>query len=416
MLSCAGGIAMIAVTLGAGFLPRLFNHMVPALRSQAQFSLLLVGGSLALGLPAAVFGSIFIGLQRNEIPAVANVGSRVFGAVSLVLVALRGGTLVLMAAVLAAVNIASYCLQYALYRGMAGQVRLRRELANRAAARELFSYCYSLAIWSFSMLLVTGLDLTIVGVFDYRAVPYYAVAATLIAFITGLQTAFFSAVIPSAAILHAQGNAEGIGRMVMKCTRYNMLLLLMSGLPLVLWSEPIFRLWLGNRYAIHASLILRVLALANIVRLSATPYAVAMIGTGQQRLVTISPLAEGATNLVFSVIGAYLFGALGVALGTMIGALVGVTLNLTYNMRRTTAIRMTVRAYLYDAIMRPVLCFLPLSMVLGCRLFPAFGTEEQIAVAATGTFGALLLVWHCGIDTKDRAWFSTAASRVTAAL
>ena len=44
--------------------------------------------------------------------------------------------------------------------------QLSRMLVSRATARELFDYCASLSIWSFGMLLVTGLDLILVGMFE----------------------------------------------------------------------------------------------------------------------------------------------------------------------------------------------------------------------------------------------------------
>ena len=54
----------------------------------------------------------------------------------------------------------------------------RRSLVDRAIGRDLIRYCIGLSVWSFSMLLISGLDVAIVGHFDFIAVGPYAIAAT----------------------------------------------------------------------------------------------------------------------------------------------------------------------------------------------------------------------------------------------
>ena len=138
--------------------------------------------------------------------------------------------------------------------------------------------------------------------------------------------------------MNARRDAQKLGTLLTLSTRYGMLILLAMGLPLITVGGSILRLWVGKDYALHSLLIMQVLVVANVVRLSALPYATLLLGTNQQRKVILSPLAEGITNLVASVLGAYLLGAVGVAIGTLIGSFVGVGLHLVHNMPRTTAI------------------------------------------------------------------------------
>jgi len=69
---------------------------------------------------------------------------------------------------------------------------------------------------------------------------------------------------------------------------------------------------LGRGYAFCHSLLLTILLIDNIVRLCAAPYAIVLVATGQQKLVTISPLMEGVTNLIASTLLGAKFGAAGV--------------------------------------------------------------------------------------------------------
>lgn len=399
----------LAVTVGISWLvPYIFPQMAPALYRQASVALLLVASSLALGLPAGVFNGVFIGQQRNEIPALTIGGSRLISAVLLVLAARNGTSLPVMGAIIAGVNLVSYATQYVLFRALAGDMRLSLHLANRVTAKELWSYCYSLTIWSFSMLLVTGLDLTVVGVFDYAAVPYYAVAASLVTFIAGLQIAVFGALLPSTAVLHARGNSAELGRLVITSSRYGLFLLLLTGLPLIVWAEPILRLWVDSTYAANGAWFLRVLVAANIVRLSVTPYSVALIGTGQQKLVTISPLGEGLSNLAASLICGHFLGGSGVAIGTLIGALVGVFLHIAYNLPRTTTLQISARQFVTDALFRPSLASLPLLALMlrpsSDRLSAPWGVTSAIAAFCA----SLAILWATGFEEHERAWLKAA--------
>ncbi len=57
---------------------------------------------------------------------------------------------------------------------------------------------------SFSMLLVTGFDLVLVGHFEFAVVAPYSVAAAMITFISGLLSAVINVIMPDAATPHAR--------------------------------------------------------------------------------------------------------------------------------------------------------------------------------------------------------------------
>lgn len=398
------GIAAIAGIIGlAVLMPRIFQHMPSALVGDARVALLLVAGSLAIGLPASVFNGIFVGLQRYEVPAAIIAGSRIFSALLVVLVVRRGGDLRWMAAAVAVVNLTAYGIQYLMYLKMAPEIRFSLRLVSFRASKELLDYCMGLTVWSFAMLLVTGLDVLLVGYFQFEELAYYAVTATIITFLAGLQNAVFSVMIPSTAVQHARGDSKELGRVLITATRYGTFLLLFTGLPLILGAKSILTLWVGPIYALHGARILQVLVLANVVRLSATPYAMTLIGTGQQRLVTFTPILEGLSNLLASFVAGHIFGAFGVAIGTLIGSLVGVGGNLAYSMRRTTGLEFRIFEYIRDGLLRPTFCALPLiSFAVALRskypLNPMIAGLSLIAALMATAF----LVWYLGLVDGER--------------
>lgn len=402
-LAVAGLLGLTAAALAAFLLPRLFHQMPAALLAPARAAVVLVAGSLALGLPFAAFNGVFVGLHRYDIPALTVGGSRILSAVFLVLVVRRGGSLLEMGIAVAVVNLISYALQYGLVRKLAVGIRLRLSSITRDAWRELFHYCFSLSIWSFSGLLVAGVDLVLVGFFQYQEVAYYAVASTLVLFLAGLQSAIFNALLSPAAALHARGSSSALGRMLVTSTRYGTFLLLLTGIPLLLWAPGILRVWVGPLYAAHGALYLRILVIANMIRLSATPYSVLLMGTAQQKLAIGSPVLEGVTNLVVSLIGGYWFGAVGIAVGTLVGAIVGVLVHFVRNLQRTTEIRISTREFLRDGLMRPVVCVVPL---LACAAWLAAASKSLLSVMVLLSAFLLtgLLAWRCGVLESERQW------------
>lgn len=410
-LTFAGLLGLIVIALAAILLPRVFPNMPADLLGHARIALLLVAGSLAVGLPFSAFNGAFMGIHRYDIPAVTIGGSRILGAALLVLVVRHGGGLVGMGMAWAGANLLAYAVQYAIYRGLAAGISLRPSFVTREAFRELFDYCLSLSIWSFASLLVAGVDLILVGVFQYQEVAYYAVAATLIMFLAGLQSAIFNALLPSSAALHARGKSGALGRMLVTSTRYGTFLLFVTGIPLLLWTADILRIWVGPVYAAHAVIYLRILVIANMVRLSATPYSVLLMGTAQQKLAMSSPIIEGATNLVASVIGGHWFGALGIAVGTLIGSIIGVFIHFARNLKRTTEIQISTGEFLRNGLLGPVVCVVPL---LACAAWSSVapGLFRSAIVLPPAFLLTALLAWRWGILESEREWLKSQMLRV----
>ena len=403
VLSISGLLAWIGALLLAVFLPDLFKQLPPALIGQVRIAIVLVAGSLAVGLPASVFIGIFLGLQRNAIPASIVGGCKLISALLVVLIARHGGNLAHMGVAVAAINLLSYFFQYYACLRVAPDIRFSLRHVTKSAAKELADYCFSLSIWSLALLLVTGLDLSIVGYYRFSEVAYYSVAAIIVTFLGGFYNAIVSPMLPAAAVLHARGDARQLGQMVAVATRYGMLLLLGVGLPLIAGVHFILRAWVGSNYAAHAAIIAQILITANIIRLSVTPYALAMIGSGEQRLVILTPVLEGISNLTCSLIGGYFLGAIGVAIGTFIGAIFGMLGMLLYNVRRTTDIQLTVTEYVQSSFLRPCLCVAPALTIMlilstGIHLTPLMKDILQ----SIGVCISLVLLWTIGLMPYER--------------
>ncbi len=417
LLILAAAVAFSVVGVLAWQLPRIFTAMPSHLYSGARIALLLMGGSFALGLPISVIHAVFVGLQKNEIPAAMVIANRFTMAALILWVVFHHGGLAAMGAAVAIANVASYAGSYVCWRVWAPHVRIESSLVSGAFIQKIASYSLALAVWFAGMLMVSGLDLSIVAKFDYPATAYYAVAATLTSFMAQVQGAMFAALLPASAILSARNDAQKLGAVLISSTRYGMLILLAMALPLMAAGRFLLRIWVGADYATHSTAILQVLIVANIVRLSTLPYSTLLLGTNQQKKVIMSPLTEGIANLSISLVGAYFLGAIGVAIGTLVGTFVGIGLNLFHNMPRTSAIVFRRSEFVKQGLLRPLACagpFLALFFfgVNGPHLSPAaFSLFSAMAIGGTG-----LLVWVYGMVASDHRYLERSLHPLRASL
>lgn len=399
MLAVAAIVGCIFIGVLAWRLPEMFRQMPAGLHQPAQLALLLMGGSFALGLPASVVSALFTGMQRNEIPAIIAIANKFAMALLVVGAVLDRRGIAAMGVATAIANMATYCGAFTVWRKYAPQVRLRVSLISKTCLRKISSYSGSVMVWMLAMLMISGLDLIVVGIFDYKATAYYAVAATLTNLIAQVQGAIFAAMLPASSALAARGDAPRLGELLVSSTRYGMLILLSMSLPLIVGGHYILHLWANDDYAAHSTSILQVLVVANVIRLAALPYSTLLLGTGQQGKVLISPLAEGITNLTASVAGAYYLGAIGVALGTLVGSIVSIGLHVFYNMPRTAQISMDRRRFIKEGLLRPIACALPVAVIpLGRNASP----EEYAWLACACLLISGLMFWRYGLGSMER--------------
>src|SRR5207249_5476244 len=134
---------------------------------EARAAMFFIGTGLAFGLPASVVAGVYSGLQRNDVPAVFVIVSRIAAAVSLVALVTRGFGLVTLAAAYASIIAGAGLAQLWMLHSRYPEFGFRRAAVTRAAAHELAGYCFSLMIWSVGILVITGLDAVIAGRFDF---------------------------------------------------------------------------------------------------------------------------------------------------------------------------------------------------------------------------------------------------------
>jgi O-antigen/teichoic acid export membrane protein len=359
VLTGAALLAIIGISGLAWQLPYLFRDMPVNLHQDARLALLCVGISLSISLPFSVFGAIFVGLQRYDVPAWIIGVSKLLGGIFVVLIAQWSHSIVMMGVVMGLANLCSGFGQFIAYRKMAGHMTISIQMLSKKAAADIVKYCSALFIWSMGILLVTGLDTVVIGYFDYKSLAYYTLATNLTSFAIGVQNSIFTTILPNAAAIGARGDRSGLGKLLISTTRYAAIILVVTSLPLILGAKWLLFFWVGESYAVHTIQLLQLLVVANFMRQLGAPYAIVAMAVGEQTVIIMSPLIEGIVNLTISIILTSKIGVHGVAIGTIFGGIVSVSLHLFYNLPRTKSIQIDNPFILVMAIAKPLIAVLP---------------------------------------------------------
>lgn len=406
--------AGLALMIGAGVLglgltaflawrvPVLFASMPSNLYRDVRVSLVLVGGSLSFGLVCAVYSAVFLGLQRYWIPTTITIIHKVlFAAAVLIIVALHGN-LAVMGLAVAIVNVVAGAAQVGAWKKQASYIPLSIDSVRPRVLKHVARFCSVQSAWVAGMLCVTGLDIMIVGHYDYLQAAYYSIATLPTNFMLLIVAAVLGPLMPVFSAVSTRWSPEEMGNLLVRTTRYGVLTLLLSGLPLIVCGLPILRLWVGPDYAVHTFRYLQILVLANVIRNLCAPYANMICGVGRQETALITAISEAAVNLGSSLYLASRMGAVGVALGTLIGSLVSVSLHFVITMHYTRATIAAPRGrLLLEGLLHPGIILVPsFALLLVRRSLTPWNLDPFSAIV----WGAstLLLGWFVALNTKDR--------------
>jgi O-antigen/teichoic acid export membrane protein len=406
-------LGALVIVLIAWRVPELFHQMPSFLIGDVRMGILAIGLSTVVALPFGPFLAVFTGLQRYGFPTALSMLSKLLSSAALAVLLLIHGTLVQLVWVVAAFNLATALGQFLGWKIYASdRVDFGPRLASRTTAVRLLKYSGVLSIWVVAGLFISGLDVLIVGRYDYRNTGYYGIASTATNFMMLVIGGLFNPLVPALSSLQTHQTHHRIGKLTIEATRYCALLLSLFGLPLVFGAFPVLKFWIGRSYATQSVLFLQVLILGNVIRQLGYPYSLAVIATGKQHLATIAGIAEAVVNLCVSLYLVKKVGAVGVAIGTVVGAFVSVGLHLTLSMRYTqSAIAISRRGFVMQGVVRPLLCTIPsLLLIPTWNRFTMLPWSIPWLVIWSAT--TLLIAWQVALTETDRRRVSTTLSKI----
>lgn len=358
LVSIFSMLAVFAVFLLAIFYPLFFSNIPAALLAEFRTCIIILGISASLQLYALVPSGIFVGLQRNIIPISGLLFVRMSSLLGIWLALNSGGSLLEISLVLACCGALILPISYFYTRKWAANLISNLGAIDWVRCRELFSYCASLAVWSVAMLFVNGVDLVIVGHYDFEKVASYSLALTAISILVGVMQAVLSPLVAIGSASYA--NLDKRERLP------KLLTLASGGCALFLFSVLVFFLffgkialsmWLDTSYVDDVYALLSVMLFAHAIRNLMTPYSLLLLSIAEHKKAFMPAIIEGVVNVVCGLLLAPKFGVVGVVYGTLLGAIAGVLSVLIFVVHNTKVLSVS-RSYFFKRVLIfPVVIF-----------------------------------------------------------
>jgi O-antigen/teichoic acid export membrane protein len=399
---CASAVlAIIGFSVAATTAPHLFPQIPADLKSMSAMLLLAVGAVTALGLPASVFNGVLVGLRRNDLVALIASTTKLLLAAALILTAWLTHSLAWLAIWFVVLNLASYLVMWRTC-AVGTSIVVTARACNRGAFAEITRYCGTAIVWQAAMFVISGLDVAIVGRFDFASLAFYSVCVTPVMIISGSTAAFLSPIIQVGAAHAAHGRNQDLAQLLMKGTRYAAVVMALAAVVIYFFAEDILRVWLGADYAERGAPILRLLMIGHALRQLTYPYAALLVATGQQGKMLLSPVVEALVNFLVAVLAGRQFGAIGVASAVVCGSSVMLLLNYLITLPKSHGNEFNRQELLLRSILLPVACFAPMGLM--AAVLPLhLGAGTTFYLKAAFLVLSVGMVWKFAISKEEKA-------------
>lgn len=403
-LTLYGSLSLVVILLSmiaAVYFDALFN--VPATDIATGRVLVFIAGlNVALSLPLGVVGGLLAGLQRYDL---LNLSSIVVLLVrtALIVGAVRAGWGVVG---LGWIHVVSQVLTGVILFRMAKRqfprldLRLRR--VDGAMLRSLYSYSgYIVATNGAILLLFYSGEVLIGMVIGTAAVTSYAIARSLVQYLSTVVGAMTQVFHPYASDQHERGNASALRDVLLVGTKTSLLIALPVGAVLLIVGPTFISLWMGPQYGRSAGMLLGLLTVSQVIWLSQSTAGNILMGVGKHHVIARGTIAAGLAAIVVAVLLAPLFGSIGIAAGPLLPIAVWAAA-LPLTTARTVNIRL--RDYFRHAYLGPLAAVLPFAatLFLVSRTWPPSSLPAlalQVFVSLT-TF--VFSTYFLAFDTVER--------------
>jgi len=404
----AGSFAGLMWGLLAPSFIAVFN-LPASLAAEAQSVIRWYGAiAIPLSLLLPIYAAVIFASGRSDILDGVTAGTAIIQAVGLVAVLglSRGGLLGWALVTVGELILRLLILRYLGHRlAPFGLIKLGlvrrdviRSLLSTSAYPFMLQLMYVVNIYADPLILTTILGPSAVAIYragmvlPMRIQPLFSIADQLQ---------------PFAVAYHVTQRKAKLQDVLIRGTRYTVLLGILPCAVLGVFSEPITRFWLSGALGSDYRLAGHVLAGWVIVELLTTTAGGAQwaifFAVNKLRFLAWSQVPLTVFNLTVSIIlvAWTSVGLLGVVIGTIVLALIRRPMLIIYAAR---ACGLSTRTYLVEAYARPAIVLVILGAVASSwlRLGLAESVLGLLAGAAATTFAWLLSVWWLGLTANDR--------------
>ena len=364
-----GGISVLIVgtaLAAAPVLPRLMA-IPPETVPVAQVVLIITAVNVAVTLAMSVFNGVLSGVQRYDYANFIGVGIVLVRSVVIVLVVSQGMGIIGLGLVQTAANVASGLLLMRAAFKVVPAMQIGRRLVDRATVRMLYGYGSFVLLNNVAMFLLFYSAEVVIGTFlSVAAVTYYAIAGSLLFYLSQLIGVMTQVLHPYAAAQEAKGESTALRRAVVVGTKACLIIALPATITFMLAGGDFIRLWMGPKYAEVAAPLIVVLSIGRLFWLSQSSSGNVLLGAGRHKLLTTANLVTGILGIVFGSLLIRRMGLFGLAVGMTVPMVVIQGLVLPRLSMRAFEIPLGELAW--EGYLQPMLATLPYAVTLALVL------------------------------------------------
>lgn len=393
LLSCVGATFVVLTFLVAGAMPGWFG-VSETLQQETRTALIILGATVAVGIPMATFGSIAGACQRFDISNKVGIATRLLNAALVVTTLKLGMGFVGLACVTAATSVVGWIANLAVARHLMPHLRVSFGLFRRDYARELGHFAGLSFIGRLAAQVVDWTDTIVIGrvTRDPLAITHYSIGNNLVPYYRDTISSAGYALTPVATSFDARGDRDRLRRLYLDGTRWMSVGTGLIGGCLFFLGEDFLRLWMGAKYVAgdrytSSAVILAILTGGSLVRNLQNSGLQVLNGMRRVGFMAKLMVIEAVLNLGLSIFLCQRYGIVGVALGTLFPAILTQGFLQPFYLGRELGVKFV--TYLRNALVGPVVT-IALVALLGAAWDRVAPLERMVHLLGKGTVVGLL--------------------------
>jgi O-antigen/teichoic acid export membrane protein len=312
------GLAITLITLILAWKFDACFHVAPEWSIPGKILLIVMGCGTGLTMPWTVFGGILEGVQRFYLVGLIQAIAVLIRA-SLTIAALRSGYgLVALGAISIAATFACNLIYSVAVSRICPELRVRWSKIRISQWRVLFQFGVITFVISIAQQLRFQADSVVIGAFlSVQLITLFALGAKLVSYSTDAVQFMAQVFTPMSSHFEAKGEFLQLHRVFVIGNRYASLVILPLSVTLLLAGRSLIRVWVGPAYLSSYTVLLILLGPATLYLAQAASTKI-LFGMSKHGALAIVLMAEGAANLILSILLLRWYGIYGVAWGTAI--------------------------------------------------------------------------------------------------
>lgn len=316
---------IVAIIIGP-FLGKIFTRIPAPLVDQARWILYLFCANICLGFISAVLRQLLVANDRFDLQNMVALIVLGVGTTGTVLLLKAGYGLVALAIVQVMSSLFGCVILFYVAKGYGHSFQISPLFVKKNTFRELFNFGIFAFIADVGMQLVFYTDSLVIGLFiGAAAITLYNIGLMLAEHSHNIMREFGRVMSPDLLKYSGGGSLSETKWLVVKSTRFLMLVAVPLFVGLVTLGNEFISLWMGPGYEESAA-VLSLLSISQLAVIASFPCWITSMGLGRVKFLAIIALTEGILNVSLSILFVTIFhlGITGVALGTLI-PLIGLT-------------------------------------------------------------------------------------------